>query len=200
MLYVVFLFNFIKALNMLTFNEYKKDQEEKLNSITTFFVDNLNCVRDKNVYSRHPRIVFSNHFKERINNNRDSDIKINTKDIHQFFHALISNQLRLKNLKEKLDSLPEVEDTVTQCGLVLINNPLKDFVKKQIYSNALRTANRGKELYNIMERNNISYLLVMVLTKKQDHNGFYYLFNTIIKDVPNFYFYKKEKDVLFFVD
>lgn len=185
---------------MLTFNEYTKDQEKKLNIITRFFIDNLNCVRDKNVYSRHPRVVFSNHFKERISNNRDSDIKIDIKDIHRFFHALANNPLRLKNLKEKLNNLPEVEDNITQCGLVLINNPLKDFIKKQVYSNALRNANRGKELYDIMERNNISYLLVMVLTKKQDDNGFYYLFNTIKKDVPNFYFYKKENDVLFFVD
>lgn len=203
---------------MLTFIEYTKekkieeeddDEASKLNVITTFFKQHFNYGASK----EYPRIIFSDHFIDRVNNNRKSDIKIRTKDLHKFFDTLGNDKDRLLELKQILDTMTVITNKTTQEGIVLTNRPLKNADIKKRYQTVKRSLNlddpdlsplkKKYQLYQLndfIEKNKIPFLLNLVITKKRDDKGILFLFNTILKQTPDYNFYKKENDILFLIE
>lgn len=202
---------------MLTFIEFtnlkksKDDDDEanKLNIITTFFKQHFNYGSS----DEEPRVIFSTHFIDRVNNKRESDIKINKTDLQKFFDTLGSNKDRLLELKQILDTMTIVTNNTTQEGVVLTNRPLKNATAKQQYQRVKNSLNIDDpnisplmkkyklfQLYDFIEKNNIPFLLNLVITKKRDNKGILFLFNTILKQIPDYNFYKKPMDVLFLIE
>jgi hypothetical protein len=129
------------------------------------------------------RVIFSTHFKERLNNVRESNFKITASNLRAFFN--ISTQQK-QSLASQIKTLPILEYSEERIGAVVTDSPLalpevKEKIAAYKKTIASQSMSKQKELLNSFMMKLSKPSITMIVIRKRDRNGELLLLSTIIK-------------------